>query len=243
MFGIKPTFGRLSRRGAFPFVQSLDHAGAFAGSAADLALAYDALQGPDPEDPQQSDRPVEPASPRLDEPPGALRVGVLGGWFQADASPEVLSALSDVVKALSAAPAELRAPAPPAPPPSACPPRRAGRCTSPTCGRGRGDFDPATRDRLIAGAMQPAATLAGAQRVRRRFLAEALALFERFDVLVAPAVPFTATPIGQATVLIGGAPVSVRASLGLYTQPISCIGLPVVAAPVVRAGAMRAACS
>ncbi len=44
-FGLKPTFGRLSRAGSFPFVASFDHLGPLARSVADLALAYDAMQG------------------------------------------------------------------------------------------------------------------------------------------------------------------------------------------------------
>ncbi|MBJ7407861.1 MAG: AtzE family amidohydrolase, partial [Bradyrhizobium sp.] len=47
IFGLKPTYGRLSRARSFPFVASLDHLGPFARSAADLALAYDVKQGPD----------------------------------------------------------------------------------------------------------------------------------------------------------------------------------------------------
>jgi amidase/aspartyl-tRNA(Asn)/glutamyl-tRNA(Gln) amidotransferase subunit A len=47
VFGLKPTFGRLPRTGSFPFVSSLDHLGPFARSARDLALAYDAMQGPE----------------------------------------------------------------------------------------------------------------------------------------------------------------------------------------------------
>ena len=50
IFGLKPTYGRLSRARSFPFVASLDHLGPFARSAADLALAYDVMQGPDTED-------------------------------------------------------------------------------------------------------------------------------------------------------------------------------------------------
>src|SRR5207253_4686627 len=46
VFGLKPTYGRLSRAGSFPFVASLDHLGPLARTAADLALAYDAMQGP-----------------------------------------------------------------------------------------------------------------------------------------------------------------------------------------------------
>ena len=51
IFGLKPTYGRLTRARTFPFVASLDHLGPFARSAHDLALAYDAMQGFDAEDP------------------------------------------------------------------------------------------------------------------------------------------------------------------------------------------------
>ena len=50
IFGLKPTYGRLSRARSFPFVASLDHLGPFARSVDDLALAYDAMQGSDPDD-------------------------------------------------------------------------------------------------------------------------------------------------------------------------------------------------
>ena len=45
IFGLKPTYGRLSRARSFPFVASFDHLGPFARSVGDLALAYDAMQG------------------------------------------------------------------------------------------------------------------------------------------------------------------------------------------------------
>ncbi len=45
LFGLKPTFGRLSRARTFPFVSSLDHLGPLARSVEDLALSYDAMQG------------------------------------------------------------------------------------------------------------------------------------------------------------------------------------------------------
>jgi Asp-tRNA(Asn)/Glu-tRNA(Gln) amidotransferase A subunit family amidase len=40
IFGLKPTFGRLSRAGSFPFVASLDHLGALARNTMDLAPAW-----------------------------------------------------------------------------------------------------------------------------------------------------------------------------------------------------------
>ncbi|HEY0297134.1 MAG TPA: amidase family protein, partial [Bordetella sp.] len=51
VWGLKPTFGRLSRRGSYPFVHSIDHLGPFADSAGMLARVYDALQFPDARDP------------------------------------------------------------------------------------------------------------------------------------------------------------------------------------------------
>src|ERR1700728_1404808 len=60
LFGLKATYGRLSRARTFPFVASLDHLGPFARTTRDLALAYDTMQGFDPHDPACADRPVEP---------------------------------------------------------------------------------------------------------------------------------------------------------------------------------------
>jgi AtzE family amidohydrolase len=238
VYGLKPTFGRLSRRGTTPFVHSLDHVGPFARTVRDLALVYDCLQGPDPEDPVCSDRPAQPVRPDLDNGRMSLRVGLLGGWFRENASPEAIGAVELVASRLQARKAEL---------PGAKAARAAAFCLTGAEGgslhladlRTRpGDFDPATRDRLIAGAMQPAHVLAKAQRVRRWFLEQALELFKDFDILLAPATPFPATPIGQATTLLGGEEVSVRANLGMYAQPISFIGLPVLAAPVIKKGAL-----
>ena len=63
LFGLKPTYGRLSRARSFPFVASLDHLGPLARSSLDLALAYDAMQGYDAADPVCVDRLIEPALP------------------------------------------------------------------------------------------------------------------------------------------------------------------------------------
>ncbi len=236
VFGLKPTFGRLSRLGSVPFVHSLDHAGTFARTVRDLALAYDAVQGRDPADPAQGDRPVEPVTPALPEGLEGLRVGRLGGWFEEGLGDPARGALDAVAQALGAQPAEL---------PGARAARSAAFCLTAAEGgslhladlRARPhDFDPATRDRLIAGALQPAHVLAKAQRLRRWFLNQALALLQDVDILLAPATPFPAPPIGQANVEMNGAMVSVRANLGLYTQPISFIGLPVLAVPVTAPG-------
>ena len=61
-------------------------------------------------------------------------------------------------------------------------------------------------------------------------------VFARFDVLVAPATPIAAPGLEQQTFDFNGQQLPVRANIGVYTQPITLIGLPVVAAPVHAPG-------
>ncbi len=68
--------------------------------------------------------------------------------------------------------------------------------------------------------------------MRHRAYREALALFARHDVLIAPATPVPATAIGTESLTLAGQTLPARASMGLLTQPISCLGLPVCAAPL-----------
>jgi aspartyl-tRNA(Asn)/glutamyl-tRNA(Gln) amidotransferase subunit A len=111
------------------------------------------------------------------------------------------------------------------------PPAKARPCISIACARAA-DFDPAVRDRLIAGAMTPAALVEKAQKFRRWYRERVLDLFAQVDAIIAPATPCTAPKIGQQTFVLDGVEMPVRANLGIYTQPISFVGLPVVAAPV-----------
>jgi aspartyl-tRNA(Asn)/glutamyl-tRNA(Gln) amidotransferase subunit A len=80
--------------------------------------------------------------------------------------------------------------------------------------------------------MVPATLVDKAQIFRRWYRAQVLELFGKVDAILAPATPCTAPAIGQKTFRLDGEEVPVRANLGIYTQPISFIGLPVVAVPV-----------
>src|SRR4030088_1943189 len=71
-----------------------------------------------------------------------------------------------------------------------------------------------------------------AQKFRRWYRAKVLEIFRSVDVLIAPATPCIAPKIGQATFVLDGVELPVRANIGIHTQPISFIGLPGVAAPV-----------
>jgi aspartyl-tRNA(Asn)/glutamyl-tRNA(Gln) amidotransferase subunit A len=233
IFGLKPTYGRLSRARSFPFVASFDHLGPFARSVADLALAYDAMQGPDADDAACTTRPAEPATPHLSEDISGLRIAIAGGHFQTNLFAEAKEAVAQVTKALGATRiVEV---------PEAARARAAAYVISTTEGaslhldrlrKRPNDFDPAVRDRLIAGAMIPAPLVDRAQKFRRWYRAQVLDLFKSVDVLVAPATPCIAPKLGQTTFVLDGVELPVRANIGIHTQPISFIGLPVVAVPV-----------
>ena len=233
IFGLKPTFGRLSRARSFPFVFSLDHLGPFARNVGDLALAYDAMQGPDADDAACTTRPAEPVTPLLAQDVGALRIAVAGGYFQNNVFPEAREAVARVAKALGATQTiEM---------PEAGRARAAAYVITTAEGaslhldrlrKRPNDFDPAVRDRLLAGAMIPAPLVDRAQKFRRWYRARMLEVFASVDVIIAPATPCVAPKIGQTTFVLDGIELPVRANIGIHTQPISFIGLPVVAVPV-----------
>jgi AtzE family amidohydrolase len=233
IFGLKPTYGRLSRARSFPFVASFDHLGPFARHTSDLALAYDAMQGPDPDDAACTIRPAEPVMPLLTQDIGGLRVAIAGGYFQNNVFPEAVEAVDRVATALGATRRiEI---------PEAARARAAAYVISTTEGaslhldrlrRRPDDFDPAVRDRLLAGAMVPAALVDRAQKFRRWYRAQVLELFRTADVILAPATPCVAPKLGQVNFVLDGVELPVRANIGIHTQPISFIGLPVVAVPV-----------
>jgi 1-carboxybiuret hydrolase len=237
LFGLKPTYGRLSRAGAFPFVASLDHVGPLARSVGDLALSYDAMLGRDDRDPAQADMPAAAVSPTLGDGVAGLRIARLGGYFARSADASAFAAVDDVARALKAERVVELAQADKA--------RAAAYLITMVEGaalhlerlRTRADdFDPDVRDRLIAGAMLPGAWTTQAQKFRRSFREQALALFRNVDVLLAPATPCRAPKIGQKTFVLDGKEMLVRPNIGLFTQPISFIGLPVVVVPVWTAG-------
>jgi AtzE family amidohydrolase len=236
LFGLKPTYGRLTRAGSFPFVSSLDHLGPLARSVADLALVYDAMQGYDAADPVCVDRPAELVSGGLDSGISGLRIASAGDYFRAGASPEALAALDSIAAALGVTQT------------ISIPDVRLARSAAYVITTTEGaalhlqrlrtrpdDFDADVRDRLIAGALVPAAAVAQAQKFRRLYQQQMLRLFDSVDAILAPATPCVAPLIGEKTFVLDGVEMPVRPNIGLYTQPISFIGLPVVAVPVPTA--------
>lgn len=234
IFGLKPTFGGLSRAGTFPFCASLDHLGPLGRSTQDLALAFDAMQGPDSADPVCHTASAVPLGPELNRGVGNLRLAVLGEYFQQGAMPEALAAVARVTESLGVT-RQLSLPEPTRARAAAyvITASEAANLHRERLRQRAADFDPDVRDRLLAAALMPTHWYLQAQRFRRWYHQAVMAIFKDVDVLIAPATPCTAPAIGQKTMMINGTEVLVRPNLGLYTQPISFAGLPVVTVPVL----------
>ena len=238
-FGLKPTYGRVSRAGSTLFAGSFDHVGALGRSVRDVTAAFDVMQGPDPEDPVCSTRPAEPCLSILGAGVAGLRIAVLDGHFARGGEPEAFAAVDQVAAALGVSRRVMI--------PEAHRARAAAMVITASEGanvhladlkRRPQDFDPLTRDRFLAGALVPAAVYVQAQRFRAWYRARVAELFGEVDVLLAPTTPCPAPRIGQDRIVLDGVEVMVRPNLGVYTQPLSFIGLPVLSVPVVRPGAM-----
>ena len=233
IFGLKPTFGRLPRSGTFPFVHELDHLGPFARSVADLALVYDMVQGFDAGDAACADRPAEPTHAAL-ATAWTGSAALLDGWFETLADAKGRAAAARVAEALGGT-ARVSLP-------GARQARAAAFVMTSASGgnlhrdalrRRAADFDPATRDRLLAGLLLPADAVLQAQRFRTLFREQVMEVFRHHDLLIAPATPCAAPLLGQPTIEVDGQPVPTRANIGLLTQPLSFVGLPIVAVPIM----------
>src|SRR4028118_2396425 len=217
-----------------------------------MALLYDVLQGPDSHDPVCTQRPPELCSPQLNQGIEGLRISVADGYFATGAQPEAMDAVEIVAKALTnildcGNKTEK----------TTNPPKIGGLATVtiPESDRARAaafiitaceggnlhldnlrsrpqDFDPATRDRFLAGALIPATWYIQAQRFRQWYRDRVREIFQNVDIILAPTTPCVAPPLGQEKMVIAGEEVLVRPNLGLYTQPLSFIGLPVVSVPI-----------
>ncbi len=86
------------------------------------------------------------------------------------------------------------------------------------------------------GRLSRAAWYARAQRLRRWYCREMTEASAKADVILAPATPYPAFPIGQTWIELGDKRLPAAGHLGVYTQPLSFTGLPTVVAPVANSG-------
>ena len=239
VFGLKPTYGRLSRAGVVLFSSSFDHIGPFARSVRDIAIAFDLLQGEDAKDSVCTKRPCVNTLQVMTQNIDGLKIAVATDYFTKKAAPEALTAVQKVADALNVTeyvsiPEAHRA-------------RAAAYIITASEGANLHldklksrpqDFDFATRDRFIAGALIPSSWYIQAQRFRSWYKQKVREIFQNFDVIIAPTTPIAAPEIGQETMILDGEEILVRPHLGLFTQPLSFIGLPVLSVPIQQANGL-----
>lgn len=237
VFGLKPTYGSLSRAGVVLFSGSLDHVGPFARSVRDIATAFDILQDENVETLNlTSDSTSDLTSIQNID---GLKIAIADDYFTTKAAPEALAAVQKIADALNLSehvsiPETHRA-------------RAAAYIITASEGANLHldklksrpqDFDFATRDRFIAGAFIPSSWYIQAQRFRNWYKQQVKEIFKKVDVIIAPTTPIAAPEIGQQTMILDGEEILVRPHLGLFTQPLSFIGLPVLSVPIQRANAL-----
>ena len=112
--GIKPTYGRVSRYGAFPLADSLDHVGPMTRTVEDSARMLGVLAGFDPKDATSLDAPVPNYVAACRERVDGLRIGIDRAYVETGVSPEIVAAIGralDVLRSLGATVANVKLPA------------------------------------------------------------------------------------------------------------------------------------
>ena len=84
----------------------------------------------------------------------------------------------------------------------------------------------------------PAVWYLHAQRFRTVFREKMRELFRSVDVILAPSTPFPAINIGQEMIVLGGKELPSRPNIGMFTQPFSFVGLPIISVPIFEEGAL-----
>jgi aspartyl-tRNA(Asn)/glutamyl-tRNA(Gln) amidotransferase subunit A len=253
--GIKPTYGLVSRYGMIAFASSLDQGGAFARSAADLALLLGAMTGFDARDSTSLERPKEDYTRALDRPLDGVRIGLPKEYFGAGMDGDVRAAVEaaiDELRKLGATTLEVALPntALAVPAYYVIAPAEASSNLSRFDGvryghrapeyddlvdmycksRAQG-FGAEVKRRILVGTYVLShgyydAYYLQAQRVRRLIARDFVEAFQRCDVIVGPTSPSVAFRIGEKV----SDPVTMYLS-DIYTIAANLAGLPAMSIP------------
>jgi amidase len=231
--GLKVTWGRTSRAGAFPLAESLDTIGPMARSAADAAAMLDAFAGPDPRDPTSlpSKPPDYLAALKGVEGARGYRIGVDDSYLRDGVDAETIQAIYAALDVFHAIGVQLV--------PIRVPDRREAIAaqiliTDTECARfhrAAYEADKAAFGPMLAGAIErglasdPLA-LAGAYVERDRFRGEMARAFEAVDAIVSPIYPVVGLRYDEMHNLLADLP----RVLG-YTAPYNVSGNPSLTMP------------
>ena len=204
--GLRPTFGRVPNRGCLPVSATFDTIGPMARHVGDLARLLTAIAGFDPEDPLSANGPNTANLLRLMPDVRGLRIGLPRNFYFVDIDRDIDGAVRELAQALARAGAEIvdvtvdhaeEAHQ------SAMVLIYADACAlhANALDERRSDFSPAVYDRIIQGRARSAVEYAQAQRFREMWRHSLRRLFDRVDMLLTPATPYTAGPIEDGATL------------------------------------------
>ena len=232
--GLKPTWGRVSRFGAFELAASLDHLGPMCRSAADCGLMLGAIAGPDADDPTALHAPVPDFAAgdpgRLD----GVRIGFDEAWATGDVEPEVGHAVDTARRAFEALGAAIVPVAMPDTDPvvAAWLPICAAEAAvahAPTFPSRRERYGPMLAALLDRGLALSATDLQRALLVRAAFVGRMSATVAAVDLLLMPAMPLAAPSLAAIGALRTDPEHRIR--LQRYTAPFDMTGQPTITLP------------
>ncbi|HEY6184047.1 MAG TPA: Asp-tRNA(Asn)/Glu-tRNA(Gln) amidotransferase subunit GatA [Terriglobales bacterium] len=101
VYGMKPTYGRVSRYGLIAFASSLDHVGPLAKTTKDAALVLRTMAGRDPMDSTSADIPVPDYVAELEKPIHGMKIGVAKEYLGEGLDPEVRKSVEAAIQKLA----------------------------------------------------------------------------------------------------------------------------------------------
>ena len=235
--GLKPTYGRASRRGVMSLSWSLDHVGPLTRNVRDAALVLGVIAGPDPADAATVDTPVPDYAAGLDGGVEGLRIGMPSGYFFDGADPELDRAVRAAAAVLEGCGARLVEVVPPMTDEilpalwSICLPEASAYHQNLLRERGP-DYTDQVREMLEVGEFILATDYVRALRFRTLLQRAWARMFDDIDVLLAPTLPAAAPRVGQEIrELPGGGTETVMTMLVRLCGAANLTGLPSVAVP------------
>jgi len=228
--GLKPTYGRVSRRGVIPLSPSLDHVGPLAATVMDAAIVLQAIAGYDPDDATSVNVPVADYVGMLGEGAKQLRAGVPRAYFYDDLDPEVESAMENALLGIRALVSEVKEVQMDVPTDRTLQAAESYAYHAENVVRMPELYQPETLRRIRTGENVSKAELTQRRRELRDARESIGRVFAEVDVLVTPTTPMPAPPIADLKANADALrPTELR--LLRNTRPFNVWGLPAISLP------------
>ena len=235
--GLKPTYGRVSKRGVMPLSWSLDHVGPMTRTVEDAALMLQVIAGYDTQDPGSTDIAVPNYSAEIAKGIKGMRIAVLRGGYVLPMDADIESAFEESIKTLKSLGAMVTDPV-------ELPyiedtlsanitiiSSEAATVHQTEMNGRPHDYGEDVLARLSIGRDHPATAYITARNTQRQMRDQLMDSLANYDALILPMMPLGAPPIGQNDVLVGGKVLDVRAAVTRYTQPFNLTGFPAISVP------------